>query len=472
MTPLARDTEMGIFLAKGSMRDRILESDIIRTALTLAWPVMLSNAFQTVYNLTDAFWLGKVGPEAVAAPSISFPIMFLLIALSAGFGIAGLSLVSQYVGAGEYEKANKAAGQLLTILIVASTIVAVVGFFLAEFILRLMNIPEGVISVTASYLKITFLGLPFMFFHFGFQALLRGYGDTRTPMILSVSFAVLDTILDPFFIFGWLGLPAMGAAGAALTTAMTRGIGGAIGMYLLFSGKVGIKIKLADLKPDRQLMKRIVSIGLPSSIGQSGSALGFALLTSLIAAEDKLLGGTGLLLSAYGIGNRISSLIQIVIMGGVSALTTMVGQNIGADQVDRAKEIVKKLFTTFIAISIVESILVYILRVPIYQFFIDNQEVINLGSTYMAFFIPLIPFFTLFRLCMSVFQAAGKTKISMAISLIRLWGMRILFSYVFYFVLKMGVNGIWMGLALGNVGSAILSIAWLSRSKWHQKIIE
>lgn len=472
MTPLARDTEMGIFLAKGSMRDRILESDIIRTALTLAWPVMLSNAFQTVYNLTDAFWLGKVGPEAVAAPSISFPIIFLLIALSAGFAIAGLSLVSQYVGAGEYEKANKAAGQLLTILIVASTIVAVVGFFLAEFILRLMNIPEGVIGVTASYLKITFLGLPFMFFHFGFQALLRGYGDTRTPMILSVSTAVLDTILDPFFIFGWLGLPAMGAAGAALTTVMTRGIGGVIGMYLLFSGKVGIKIKLADLKPDRQLMKRIVSIGLPSSIGQSGSALGFALLTSLIAAEDKLLGGTGLLLSAYGIGNRISSLIQIVIMGGVSALTTMVGQNIGADQVDRAKEIVKKLFTTFIAISIVESILVYILRVPIYQFFIDNQEVINLGSNYMAFFIPFIPFFTLFRLCTSVFQAAGKTKISMAISLIRLWGMRILFSYVFYFVLKMGVNGIWMGLALGDVGSAILSIAWLSRSKWHQKIIE
>jgi putative MATE family efflux protein len=472
MTPLAWDTEMGSFLSKGSMRDRILESDIIRTALTLAWPVMLSNAFQTVYNLTDAFWLGKVGPEAVAAPSISFPIIFLLIALSAGFAIAGLSLVSQYVGAGEYEKANKAAGQLLTILIVASTIVAVVGFFLAEFILRLMNIPEGVIGVTSSYLKITFLGLPFMFFHFGFQALLRGYGDTRTPMILSVSTAVLDTILDPFFIFGWLGLPAMGAAGAALTTVMTRGIGGAIGMYLLFSGKVGIKIKLTDLKPDRQLMKRIVSIGLPSSIGQSGSALGFTVLTSLIAAEDKLLGGTGLLLSAYGIGNRISSLIQIVIMGGVSALTTMVGQNIGADQVDRAKEIVKKLFTTFIAISIVESILVYMLRVQIYQFFIDNQEVINLGSNYIAFFIPFIPFFTLFRLCTSVFQAAGKTKISMAISLIRLWGMRILLSYVFYFVLKMGVNGIWMGLALGNVGSAILSIAWLSRSKWHQKIIE
>lgn len=140
------------------MRDRILESDIVHTALTLAWPVMLSNVFETVYNLTDAFWLGKVGPEALAAPSISWPILFLLISLSAGFGIAGLSLVSQYTGAGESEKANKVAGQLLSVLLVSSLTVAVVGFFFTENILRLLNIPEGVLSVTASYLKITFLG--------------------------------------------------------------------------------------------------------------------------------------------------------------------------------------------------------------------------------------------------------------------------------------------------------------------------
>lgn len=454
------------------MREKILGSDIIRTAMTLAWPVMLSNAFQTVYNLTDAFWLGKVGPEAVAAPSIAWPIMFLLISLSAGFGIAGLSMVSQYTGAGEIEKANKVAGQLLTILLIASASVAVVGFTFAEGILRLMNIPEGVLRVATSYLKITFLGLPFMFSHFGFQALLRGYGDTRTPMILSVSSAVLDTILDPFFVFGWFSLPAMGAAGAALTTVMTRGVAGLTGMYLLFSGKVGIKLKLVHLKPDFQLMKKIVSIGIPSSIGQSGTALGFTVLISLVSTEDRMLGGTGLLLSAYGIGNRISSLIQIVIIGGVSALSTMVGQNIGANQVDRVREIVKKLFITFIAISIVESIVVYSLRIPIYRFFIDNQVVVSLGSTYITFFVPFISFFTIFRLCMSVFNAAGKTKVSMALSLIRLWGMRILLSYVFYFVFKMGAIGIWIGLALGNVGAAILSIAWLSKSKWQQKIIE
>ena len=459
-------------MLKESMRERILGSGIIRTAMALAWPVMLSNAFQTVYNLTDAFWLGRVGPEAVAAPSISWPIMFLLIALSAGFGVSGLTMVSQYTGAGEPEKANRAAGQLLTILLTASVSVAVVGYLLAEDILRLINIPDGVIGVATSYLKIMFLGVPFMFSHFGFQALLRGYGDTRTPMILSVSSAVLDSILDPFFIFGWFGLPAMGAAGAALTTVITRGIAGVTGMYLLFTGRVGIRLKPAHLKPDLSLMRRMASIGFPSSIGQSGTALGFTVLTALISAEDRLLGGTGLLLSAYGIGNRIASLIQIIIFGGVSALSTMVGQNLGADLLDRAGEIVKRVFLTIIGISIVESVIVYLLRVPLYRIFIDNQAVVDLGSTYVTLFVPFFPFFAVFRLCMSVFEAAGDTRVSMALSLIRLWGMRILLAYVFYYFFGMGAVGIWTGLAFGNVGAAILSLAWLSRGRWRQKIID
>ena len=405
-------------MLKESMRDKILNGDIVRTSLTLAWPVMLSNAFETIYNLTDAFWLGKVGPESVAAPSISWPILFLLISLSAGFGISGLAMVAQYTGAGDPRKANKVAGQLLITLLIASVCVAILGFFLAENILILMNIPESILSITASYLRITFLGLPFMFSFFGVQALLRGYGDTKTPMIISVSSAILDMILDPFFIFGWFSLPAMGVAGAALTTSITRGLAGVVGMYLLFSGRVGIKLKVSDLKPDLSLMKRIISVGIPSSIGMSGTALGFVVLTSLVAIEDKFLGGTGTLLGAYGIGNRISSIVFIIIIGGSSAISTMVGQNLGADQKGRVSDIVKKMFQVFVVFSIIESVIVYLLRVPIFQFFINDQTVIGMGATYITYFVPALPFFTAFRLSTSVLEGAGSTKASMILSLL------------------------------------------------------
>jgi putative MATE family efflux protein len=454
------------------MRERILDADIIRTALSLTWPVLLSNTFQTVYNLTDAFWLGRLGPEAVAAPSISWPIIFLLIAMSAGFGIAGITMVSQYTGAGDPEGVNNTSGQLILILLIASLTFAITGFVFTGTILKLLNIPELVQPVVKGYLKITFLGIPFMFSHFGFQALLRGVGDTRTPMILSVSSAILDTILDPFFIFGWFGLPAMGATGAALTTVMTRGLSGMIGMYLLFSGKVGINLRLKDLKPDFDLIKKIISLGVPSSIGQSGTALGFNILTALVSTEDKLLGGRGQLLSAYGIGNRISSIVEIAIFGGVSAVTTMVGQNLGAKKYDRSGEIVRKLFLLFIGISIVESVLIYFFRVPLYKVFINDKTVVELGSVYINYFVPFFPFFTLFRLSLSVFEAPGKTRVSMALSLIRLWGLRILLAVVFYYGFKMGAVGIWLGLSLGNLGSAILSSIWLSRGGWKQRIID
>jgi len=467
-----RENYGNLMQKKTAMREQILNGDIMRTALTLAWPVMLSNAFQTFYNLTDAYWLGKVGPEAVAAPSISWPIMFLLISISAGFGIAGLSLVSQYVGAGRMDEAKKASGQIFTLFLVSSIFLMFIGYFGSESILRLMNVPEGVLLIAADYLRITFLGVPFMFLSFGFQALLRGYGDTRTPMILSIGSAILDAISDPFFVFGWYGLPAMGASGAALTTVITRGLAGVIGTYLLFSGRVALKLNLSDLKPDWDFLKKVVKIGVPSSIGQSGTALGFTMITTLVAAEDNVLGGMGYLLSAYGIGSRISSLVQIVIMGGTTALSTMVGQNIGAANMDRVNEIVKKLFSVFLGVAVVESIIIFIFRVPIYEFFITDPNVVSLGATYMTYFVPFFPFFTVFQLCMSVFQAAGKTRTTMILSLVRLWGMRILFSYILYYSFNMGALGIWLGLALGNITSAIMSLGFLWRSNWRERIID
>lgn len=454
------------------MRNNILNGDIIRTAMTLGWPVMLSNVFQTVYNLTDAFWLGKLGPEAVAAPSISWPIMFLFISLSAGFGISGISLVSQYTGAKLPEKANKSAGQLLFVLLSSSCVAAILGFIFAGDVLMLIGASKVVQDTTTPYLQTMFLAMPFLFSHFGFRSILRGYGDTRTPMVLTISSAVFDTILDPFFVFGWGFIPQMGVVGAALTTLITRGIVAIIDMYLLFSGKVGIKLKLSDLKPDILWIKKIVSIGVPSAIGQSGTALGFVVLISLVSIEDNLLPGEGILLAAYGIGSRLVNLVNIILWGGVSALSTMVGQNLGANQNERAGEIVKKLLLSFFFLSVIASATVYFLRVQLYLFFINDPSVLEAGSIFITFFVFSVPFFTVFRMVGGVFEGAGNTKPSMVLSLIRLWGLRTLLSCVFYFVFGMGAMGIWLGMTIGNFAAAVISVAWLSKGTWKKKVIE
>ncbi len=455
-----------------SMRGRILGGDIIRTALTLGWPVMLSNVFETVYNLTDAFWLGKLGPQAVAAPSISWPIIFLFISISAGFGVSGISLVSQYTGAGLPVKANKSAGQLLFVLLSTSLVAAVVGFPFAGDVLALMGASHVVQATTTPYLQVMFLAMPFMFFHFGFRATLRGYGDTKTPMVLTIVSSVLDTALDPFFVFGWGPIPQMGVVGAALTTLMTRGLAAIVGMYLLFSGRLGIKLRLSDLKPDVSWMRKVVSIGVPSAVGLSGTALGFVVLISLVSIEDRLLPGEGILLAAYGIGFRLVNFINVILWGGVSAMSTMIGQNLGADQGERAVEIIKKLLLSFFLLSLMGSAVVYFLRVPLYMLFISNPEVLDAGSVFITLFVFSVPFFTVFRMVCGVFEGAGNTRPSMVLSLIRLWGLRTLLAYAFYFFLGMGAAGIWSGMAIGNLVAAGLSVVWLSRGTWKRRVIE
>lgn len=454
------------------MRNSILNGNIIRTAMILGWPVMLSNVFETVYNLTDAFWLAKLGSEAVAAPSISWPIMFLFISLSAGLGIAGISLVSQYTGAGLPEKANKAAGQLIIFLLGSSCIAALGGFIFADDVLYLMGASKTVQTTTTPYLQIMFLAMPFLFCHFAFRSTLRGYGDTRTPMILTISSAVFDTVLDPFFVFGWGLIPQMGVVGAALTTLMTRGIVAVIDLYLLFSGKVGIKLKLSDLKPDLHWIKKIISIGGPSAIGMSGTALGFVVLISLVSIEDNLLPREGTLLAAYGIGSRLINFVNVILWGGLSAMSTMVGQNLGANQSKRASKIVKRLLAFFFFLSVAASAIIYFFRVPLYQLFINDPAVLDAGSTFITFFVFSVPFFTLFRMVGGVFEGAGHTKPSMILSLIRLWGLRTLLSCIFYFVFGMGAMGIWAGMTLGNLGAAALSVAWLSKDTWRKKVID
>jgi putative MATE family efflux protein len=459
-------------LKTDSMRDHILGGDIVRTALLLGWPVMAANVAETIYNLTDTFWLGRLGPEAVAAPSISWPIVFLFMSISSGFAVAGVSLVSQYTGAGMPKKANKSAGQLLFVLLVTSLGAAMVGFPFAGDILALMGASQVVQATTTPYLRVMFAALPFLFFHFGFRAMLQGYGDTKTPMILTVAACVLDTALDPFFVFGWGPIPEMGVVGAAVTTLMTRGLVAVIGIYLLFSGRLGIMLKLADLKPDLGWLKRVVAIGGPSAIGLSGTALGFVALISLVSVEDKLLPGEGVLLAAYGIGFRLVNFINIVLWGGVSAVSTMVGQNLGANQEARAGTIVKRLLLAFFLLSLAGCAAIYVLRGPLYQVFINDPAVLDAGSVFITFFVFSVPFFTVFRMVSGVFEGAGNTRPAMVLSIVRLWGLRTLLAYVFYYVLRMGAAGIWAGMTIGNLGGAALSVAWLSRGSWKQRVID
>ena len=399
------------------------------TLLKLAWPVMLSNLFQTLYNFADRFWLGK-DPSGVgiAAVQLSFPLVFLTISVAGGITVAGMALIAQYTGANREEEANLAAGQVLAFSAVLAIILAAIGFFVARPVISLMAPDLVLVRASTGYLQIIFLGAPLIFATFLFAALLNGTGDTVTPMLLMGISVVANIVLDPFFIFGWGPFPAWGIRGAAVATVLSRGLVALIGFYLLFSGRLGIHIRFSDLKPRWRLIRQIAAIGSMSSIGQTGTALGFTLLNGALASL-----GTAVI-NAFGVGTAYISIVLMPAMGLGQATASMVGQNLGANKPRRAWRAAWDGMLIASLILVVAAAIVIPFREEMIRFFINDPEVLEqvlgIGVRMLLLVGFAFPFMGVFQVVIGVYQGSGHTAYSMFFDLFRLWGLRIPLIYL------------------------------------------
>lgn len=448
------------------MRKRILEGPMLKTMLVLAWPVMVSNGLQALYNLIDAFWLGKVSTEALSAPTMAWPVIFTLMSLGIGYQMAGSTLVAQYTGAGDPTGADRAGTQVVAFLFLLSVGVAALGYGLAPMVLRLLRTPEEVYPLSLSYLRIVSLGFPLMYGAFAFTGLLLGVGDTRTPMYLNGASVLLNAVLDPFLIFGWGPAPELGVAGAAIATVLSRGLAGLVGVGLLGTGRLGLRLHPAWLLPRWTYVRKILQVGTPNVVDHVGTSLGFVVLMGLVAGF-----GTTVV-AAYGVGQRIINLFNTAIWGATSALLTMVGQNLGADQADRAEQIARRGIRATFVVLVGLALFTFLVRRPLYLIFIADPAVIGEGSLFLGIFGMSVPFFGLFAAASSVFRGAGHTVPPMVLSLVRLWGLRVLLSWLLGYRLGLGPLGLWSGMALSNVLAGVFLYGWLLRGTWKSKVIE
>ncbi len=454
-----------ISVKKNSNREEILNGPITLTLMKLAWPIMITNGMQVLYNIADTFWVGKISAQAVAAISISFPVVFLFISIGAGINISGTTLVAQYTGAGESENADKVATQLFVFIFTLSVILSLTGYIFNENILHLIGAPENIMEQATSYLEIFFIGLPFMFLFFVFSALLRGVGDTKTPMKMMILSVIINLIADPFIIFGWSFFPKLGVRGAALATISSRAIAGLFGMYLLFSGKKGIHIKKKYLKPDLNMYKKILRIGIPSAGEKSMAAISIVLFMGIISRFGTMA------VAAYGIGHRVMSVVRMPVRGFGRGTTTMVGQNLGADKIDRAE----RCSWIATAITFLALILIWVVMIifpeQIIAVFNNNPEVIEIGSSYLVIAGFSFVFMGVRLVIGSAFRGAGNTMVAMVLAIIALIILRIPLSYFLSVNLNWGINGVWWGMLIANGIAAILGVYWFQKGSWKEKEI-
>jgi putative MATE family efflux protein len=448
-------------------RVNLLEGSLIRGIIKLGYPIALGSLVQTLYNLADAFWLGKLGRAALAAPIISFFIIFFLIAVGLGFSISGTALVSQYIGAKEKENAVIATGNLLLYLMLISTVLSALGLIFARPLLALLETPADTFDLTYSYYSIVMAGMPLSFPMFVYHSAMNGYGDTMSPLKISLFTAAVNLVLDPVLIFGWLGFPALGVKGAAITTLVTRALASMIGLYLFFSGKKGIRLTLSSLKPHKTITRLMMKIGIPSAVGFSGSSLGFIVLMGIVNQF-----GTPVI-SAYGIATRVIHLFMLPAMGISSAVTAVVGQNLGAGQTDRARAAVRSGIHLMLAIIVLPMVMVGIFGKELTRFFIPGDPLVHeIGRVMFYITPPSVIFFGLTSVLEGAFQGAGYTTPVMVSHIARIWVFRIPFVYILSMVILNGPAdisasvGIWWGMVLSNGASFLMMATWFKKADW------
>ncbi len=460
--------------------------------IVLSVPIVLTNLLMVGYNLADTFWVGRLGQAGVSALSFSWAIIFLVISFGIGFNVAGTVLVAQNKGAGNLDGISRVAGQTVTFVFLLSMLIAVVGFFLTPSMLRLIGAESGTLEYeyALAYTRTEFVGMPFIFAFFVFQSLLQGWGDTRTPLYLMTFSVALNVVIDPFFILGfqdnvvfaWFGLEALEASlfaltgfdgwavqGAAFATILSRGLAAGIGIWLLLSGSVGIQLTRSDFRLRMETVKQLVTIGTPASIEISTKAFSVTILTALVA----LAGPTAV--AGYGIGTRITSMVVLPALGLARGVETLVGQNLGARQADRAKRGVYAAAGLVAGCFLLFSVFVYVLADPIIGVFITGSgatEVTAIGAEYLRIISLSFVFLGVFYIVQGAFRGSGSTRIAMGFAIIGFIVLRPLLAYGLAEPLGMGATGVFIGDALTNVVIVVLAGLYLLRGTWTDSVIE
>lgn len=423
-----------------------------------ALPMVFGNLLQQMYHFVDSVIVGRfIGKEALAALGASSPIFYALIAFIIGIGSGATIVISQYFGAKEIEKVKRAIDTIFIFLFWASIVITAVGISFSEEIFTLLHVDEEVIPMATSYFNVFMLG---MIAFFGFSAtssVLRGLGDSMTPLYFMLIATVINIVLDIVFIviFDW------GIEGVALATVIAQSsafISGAI--YLTNKHQI-ISFNIFQFKFDKELFIKSIKIGLPTGFQQTFVALGIMALIRIVNNFDTDA------LAAYTAASRIDALAAMPALNLASALSAFVGQNLGANKIERIKKGLKATLGMAWSLSLIVMLIVIFFGDNIMRLFTTDTNVIDYGNSYLVIVSSFYMIFSTMFVIHGTLRGAGATLIPMFITLFSLWIIRIPFAV--FLSKHFGINGIWWAIPIGWTMGLVGSIIYYFSGKWKSK---
>lgn len=451
--------------ASRHMRD-FTTGSILTHILVFSWPMFVGNLLQALYNTVDSFWVGRyIGPEALGAVSISFPIMFALVALIMGLTMATTTMVSQYRGARDHEQVRRTVANSLILITVLGFIATVAGIKFRVQILQLMQTPPEILEPAAEYLRIFLYGLIPSFLYNVLSSILRGLGDSRTPTKFLAYATILNIVLDPIFILGWGPIPAMGIQGVALATIIAQTLSAVLSIVYLVKNTDLISRKIQDWRLVKHLVVKLFSIGVPAAMQSTIVSFSMIVVSTLV----NTFGPT--VVAAFGAAGRLDQFAFLPALSVSLAVSALVGQNLGAGKTERVREIVYWSVLLVLVITGLITLIALIKPTILIQVFTSEDGVLTEGAVYLRIvalnYIPLALMFII----TGVLRGAGDTFASMIISLLTLWIVRLPIAWFLSYRLDWGVRGVWWSIVISTTLGMLLNYLYYLNGRWKTKVI-
>lgn len=446
-------------------RDRVVNGPILRTLLWLGLPPMITQLVHVIYTVADSFWLSLYEQEAVAVPRQVFPVLMFFGAAHNALSAAGTALVSQAIGARDYEEFEQEVKRIFSASLLVGAFLSSSFFILRPYIFtHVVASPPEILEEILLYSAIMTVDSLFMSIVLPLSTVLTSLGETRLPSAISVAAVLANIALDPFLILGLGPFPRLGVVGAAATDVIGKIL--TLGGYLLLlRRRFGwLRVSLT-LNIPLHWIKLVARIASPVLLMMSTNSFAFILQQRMVNAFGVVVA------TAYAIGFIVLDIADGVLWGLLGSISVMVGQALGAGRKDRARETAVKA-SLFIAATVAAGVtFVYLLRRQLVGVFASDPMVEAESVRFLETIVVGLPFFALFMAGNSVGRGSGHTAVPTAIGAFRLWGIRVAGGYLLAFPLGLGATGLWLAIMLSNIVGGLLMFLWVVRGSWTTPVL-
>jgi len=445
--------------------ETILKGHPYRAIIRLAWPATLAMLLHTLFSITDAIWVGRLGAAPIAAIISATFIVWILLSLTAVLSTGVVAMVARHIGAGERDRARDVAEESFRFALLYALGITIVVLLTRGHLLGLMELAPDVVGQGESYLQVYFGASVLVVFVEWAGSVFRASGNTRLPLVVTSVAVGLNIVLDPILIFGWGALPGMGVTGAAVATMIAYLVASVIFVVLLRGGRLPFPLRLRIIGPvDWSRIRRLVTIGIPICI----SGISFSVIYLFVNRITAQFGTPAV--AALGIGNRIESINYLVAFGFSTAVATLVGQNLGARNPDRAAELTHKTILLVSAFTGIMTVVFLMFPESIMKIFVDDPAVLEAGKDYVRI-LALSQILMGWEIVVEgAFSGAGDTVPPMAVSIVGSV-LRIPLAWFLAVSLGWGVAGVWWAISISTLIKGTAVYIWFSLGHWKHRTV-